>query len=247
MKKHLSVLMLVARSTIYKLLAVIFVMAAAEGALFYFVLNKALVAQSAGLTPAGLEQLFVQSRAAWVYAVSFLLVVALLCMTGCEYGSKQGYTLRRLSVSERSIFLWQAAYNTFCFIFLWAAQIVIVFALCTLYLAKADPSAVSGQTVFLAFYRSSFLHSLLPLEETSRYIRNGILALGLGVSSACFSFRQRRSEVGAEIIALTSLSLVFFARGVGSLGNDVLVLLLSAAVTAEAIARVYRKEADDAI
>ena len=53
----------------------------------------------------------------------------------------------------------------------WAAQVLFVLLLCRVYLAKADPACVNAQTVFLAFYRQKFLHSLLPLAETSRWVR----------------------------------------------------------------------------
>lgn len=177
---------------IYKILGLLFVMAVAEGTLFYFALNRTLVTENAGLGSTGLEQLFTRSWAALVCVVFFTVAIFLLILTGYEHGSKQGYTLRRLSVSERSVFLWQAVYNTFCCFLFWAVLLGIALALCKLYVAKVGLEYVSGQTIFLAFYRNNFLHSLLPLEETSRYIRNVVLILGLGISSACFPFKQRR-------------------------------------------------------
>ena len=175
---------------------------------------------------------YFSSRIAWVFAVCFVAMAVLLSKTGCEYGSKQGYMLKRLSVSERNVFVWQSIYNSFCFFMLWSVQTLLAYAFCKLYLAKVDPMLTSGQTIFLAFYRNNFLHSLLPLSEVSRWIRNILLLGCLGLAAAHFPYRQRRGKVEVTIIAMTSLSL-FFSRAIGSLGNDILIMILSIANAAE--------------
>lgn len=229
MRKHLSVLMLIARSTIYKILMLFLLIACTEWFLFRFSLKSALLAANSGLGMEALESVVSNSRIGWVFVVCLVITAVLLCMTGCEYGSKQGYTLRRLSISEGSVFIWQSIYNIFCFFMLWALQAMIAYALCSLYLAKVDPGLTSVQTIFLAFYRNDFLHSILPLSEASRWIRNILLFICLGLGAAHFPFMQRRGKVGVTIIAMTALSLVFFSRGigVGSIGNDILVIFLS--------------------
>ena len=61
MKKHLSVFMLISRSTIYKVIALFVAMAALEGALFYISLDKALTRpiaeNSVGLQATGVTEL----------------------------------------------------------------------------------------------------------------------------------------------------------------------------------------------
>ncbi len=99
-----------------------------------------------------------------------------------------------------------------------------------------DPS--SEQTVFLAFYRNPFLHSLLPLEETSRYIGNAILVLCLGVSSACFSFRLRQGRKGIAVIALAAVTVAEFSREMGSLGGDALRSVIAVIIAASAVAGI---------
>jgi hypothetical protein len=243
MRKHLSIFMLIARSTIYKVLGIFIIMTAAEISLFYYVLNKNTVVGAVGQSSISLESLVVQSRISWVFAIAFILVSILLCLTGCEFKSKQGYTLRRLSVTERNIYLWQALYNTCCYFFLWIIQLFVALVLCKLYLARFDMSTLSNQAIFLAFYRNSFLHSLLPLDEISRFVRNVALIIGLGTSSACFPFRQRRGKIGVDFIVLVSMGIVFFVRSMGGFGNDMLLILTSATIAAESIAQVIRTEA----
>lgn len=143
MRQHLSVLMLAARSTIYKVLGLFVLTALAESALFYFNLQKTLAGE-----PLGLEQLISESRIALVCGASFLLLCALLSLTGCEMGgSKLRYTLQRLSVGEETIVLWWELYNAICFFLFWALHVVIVLLLSRLYVARMDAAYVTDQTI----------------------------------------------------------------------------------------------------
>ena len=241
MKQHLSVLMLAARSTLYKLLGLFLIMAAAESVLFYITMQKA---QAEGLH--GLEQMITQSRLALVCGVCFLLVCTLLSLTGCElFGSKLRYTIKRLSVREGTTVLWWAVYNILIFFVFWAVQLLIVLLLCRFYTSTLDPAQLSDQTMFLAFYRHKFLHSLLPLAETSRYIRNVILILGLGVSSACFSFRQRQNQKGIAIFLLAVVTVLMFSREMGSFGNDIFMMLIVLVVAGSAVVNIWKEPGDE--
>lgn len=235
MRQHVGVFMLMVRSTIWKLLGLLVVMAAAEFALFWMALGQ-------GET---LEQTLADAHITWAFGGAFLLLTAALCRIGCEHSSKQGYTLGRLPVSERGVFLWQGTCNACCYFLLWAGQLFWALALCKIYRETADPSMYSNQTVFLAFYRSSLLHSLLPLEEVSRWIRNIILLLGLGLTAAYFPYRQRRKHLGVGIIVLAPLVLLFFVRGIGYLTNDVLMSLVSLAMAGWAVYGVFREEEEE--
>jgi hypothetical protein len=211
MKQHLSVLLLAARSTIYKVIGILVLMAAAESASFYFVLEMAK--NGAGY---GLEDVVAQSRMAPVCAVFFLLLCAVLSLNGVEFsGGRFRYTMRRLSVGEETAAAWWAVYYMACFFVFWAFQLLTAFLLCRLYAAQIDPAYVSGQTIFLAFCRNGFLHSLLPLEETSRYIRNLILILGLGITASCFCFRTRHDQKGLAMILLAVVAVGAFSGEIG--------------------------------
>lgn len=245
MKQHLSVLMLTARSTIYKFLLLLGLTAAAELCQFWLTLRAALETFAAGGGMASPETVLYHSRVSWTFAVCFVLTAALLGLTGCEFGSRQGYTLRRLSVSEKSVFLWQSGYNAACFFLLWAFQTLLALGLCALYMALADPGQTSGQTVFLAFYRSEFLHSLLPLAGGGRWARNALLVLGMGASSAYFPYSQRRGKFAAWLPLLTALAAVCFSAGLAAPGNELLVMAASAAAGASAMKTVLGGAADE--
>ncbi|MEA5012087.1 MAG: hypothetical protein VB100_10260 [Angelakisella sp.] len=233
MKKYLSVFELMARSTIYRILILLVAMAAVEGALFWFAVQKNY----------WLEETFNQSRVSWAYAAFFVLLTATIAMTGCEHGAKTGYTLRRLQISEMSVFLCQATYNIFCYFIFWTSQVFIVYGLFHFYTATADASSLGAQSLFLAFYRNDFLHSLLPLDEVSRYVRNGILILCLGITSAYFPVCQRAGKAGKELIVLVCVVLLFFASSMGGLANDVFLSAAAVIAAIKVFAEAFAKEA----
>lgn len=257
MKKHLSVLMLQVRSVIYKLLLLFIVMTAAEVLLFWRRLEYVLKIDMSAAEKAvdgemynpygGIEMILDDSHIAWVFLVAFVLTGILLCRVGCEIGSKQGYTLRRLRVSEPQVFMWQAVCNVGCYLLLWLVQVAVMIGLCYMYTVSADPLMVGEQTVFLAFYRNDLLHNLLPLEETLLWIRNAIMVIGLGMAAACYPYRQRRKSHGIEIIALTVFSIIFFVQSIGSATSNlctiILFVIISLAVTGYVRGRELADEA----
>lgn len=148
MKRHLSIWMLMARSTICKVLGLLLALAAADGVLFALTLRQ-------DTSILGLEQVLAESH------------------------------------------------------------LSIVLAMCRVYAAQ-DPDMVNSQTVFLAFYRVPFLHSLLPLADGWRYVRNAVLCAALGVCAAAFPVQQRQGNRGFAAVILTALTVLFFVQPVRS-------------------------------
>lgn len=236
MKKHMSVLMLAAGCWIYKLLALIIAMAVAQTGLFLLAMNRK--------PEAALERVLTASRVSWVFAGAFLLMTGLLLFSGFQNGgSKSNYSLRRLSVGESSVFLCWAAGNCLCLLILWAAEAMIMLGLCKLFTLRAEPSLVSGQTVFLAFYRSPFLHSLMPLEEISRWIRNLFMLVSLGAATASASFRQRRGDGAVAVYVLTGLALLSFVGATGRRDTDVILSLVFAVVSGFSVLMLLGEDA----
>lgn len=241
MKRHLSVLSLAARSTIYKVLGLFAVMSAVEVVLFSFALQKTLQGE-----PIGFEQMINQSGIVIVCGICFILLCALLSLTGCEYGGgKLRYTVRRLSVREDAIVFWWAGYNAAIFLLFWVAQIAVGLLLGKLFITQMDPAYVSDQTIFLAFYRNSFLHSLLPLDEISRYIRNIVFILSLGVCASGFSFRQRHGEKGTAMVVLAVVVAVAFPKKMGGFGSDMLLVIVGLCFATYEVFGIYKERSDD--
>ena len=231
MRKYISVIILAARSTAGWILAIITASAAVEFALLVRIMKR-----YEGAVPESPEGMVTQSRIGLVAAVAFVLLCGILCLYGSDLrGGKPGLTVRRLSISEgKTVALW-SLYNTSCFIILWGVQLVICLGFCKYYAAYVAPEYINEQTFMLSFYHQKFLHSLLPLEETSRLIRNITLALGLGVTSALFHYRQRRGQKSIAVIFLTSDTVFLFARPMGEFGMDLFISALTVAITCAAV------------
>ncbi len=236
MRRHVSVFMLYVRSSLPKLLILLLLMTAAELGLFYVAVNDSLM-----MAMVTLEEIFDNSYVPVVMAAAFVLLTVQLCSVGCEFGSKQGYTLRRLSISEGRVFLWQALFNASAYFVLMGVQLLLVLFMCA-YGAKSLGAYANGQTVFLAFYRHDFLHGLLPLEEWTRYLRNFIMVFGLGSAAALFPFHQRRKKIGFSAIISLPVTIFGFCNQTGNLSTDIILMLYYLVVIIWSLYRVFTEE-----
>ena len=233
MKKHSSVFMLMARSTIYRVLGLLIVMAVAEAGLFWLRLQQGAIDGNFSL-----EAIISESRLSWACAAFFLFVNVILSWG--SYTISDAYTAARLSVSGKAVYLWQCIYNSLCYLLFWMVQILIGIGLCLVYEAMAPAEFVSNQTVFLAFYRSNFLHSFLPFEDTWVWVRNILLVVALGICSSRIPGKNRKIGIGScFLIAATG---VFFVQGIG----EAVALIITAIVCAvPAVVKALSKEVPD--
>ena len=233
MKKHSSVFMLMARSTIYRVLGLLIVMAVAEAGLFWLRLQQGAIDGNFSL-----EAIISESRLSWACAAFFLFVNVILSWG--SYTISDTYTAARLSVSGKAVYLWQCIYNSLCYLLFWMVQILIGIGLCRVYEAMAPAEFVSNQTVFLAFYRSNFLHSFLPFEDTWVWVRNILLVVALGICSSRIPGKNRKIGIGScFLIAATG---VFFVQGIG----EAVALIIAAIVCAvPAVVKALSKEVPD--
>lgn len=113
MNRYLSTVGLYARWNLYKILTIILITALAAGFLVYrypigtVVLDENHVSAETGETTQlvasypNLEGVVSGSGAPVVCAAGFAAIVAVMSLTGCGYGAKTEYTIRRLRVKER--------------------------------------------------------------------------------------------------------------------------------------------------
>jgi len=236
-KKHLAVFGLFVRSSLYQILAILLLMVLIESILFCVVLHNALSAETISL-----ETIISKSSIAIVFGAAFLLVTTKLCSIGCAFSSKTGYTLSRLQITAKSIFFWQAIVNSIFYFLLWAVQTFTVIFLTNHFAQTVDSELITEQTVFLAFYRSAFLHGVLPLDQISAYIRNIVLVFALGTCAAIFPIRQRKKGIGAEIILLAGVSCIMFPHHAEGIAGDVFLIVLSICLSVIAIISAIQKE-----
>jgi len=225
MRKHLSILALAARGTVYKALLLFAAMAAAETTAFYFTLEQVLRRELPTL-----ESAMTESRLHWFFAAAFLLLTVLLSLNGCAFSAKPGCTLSRLSVSERGFTLWQSLWHLICYFSLWALQVTLVFAFGLWYLQTAPTAHISQQTIFLAVHRVRFLFNLLPMSLSLRWIRNALFLLSISFTTACFSFRQRRGKLPLPAAVQTGVILFFFTASMTDSSADPLSVVLTTGI-----------------
>lgn len=187
MRQHVSVLMLFARSSIYKVAALLAAMTAVECGLFYYLLQSKAEEIAAGAV--ALESMF------WWHYVAFMLSTILLAVVLMQVadgaGSKVRYTLHRLSIPERQVVLWNGLYNFGCVLLLWMVQAVVALGLCVWYTQAAPEEFVNHQTVALAFSRSTFLHRLIPRGDIWSWVLILVTAFTMGLMLAWESYSGR--------------------------------------------------------
>lgn len=208
MKKYLSVFEMIARSSIYKVLLIIGVMLVSQAVCFYL----SMISPS-GI---GIESYIDQSQYSLIFKIAYVLITIVLVFQGMNLGSVQSYTLQRLRIKEKKIFWLQSLYNFLAYMLLWGIQLVMILVSVTVY-QKNLPEGVelTNQTMFIAFYRNDFMHSILPLEDGPGW---WVLVL-IGVTSAFvtaeFTKLQREGKFGFEILLLVVAVIVSFPRQLG--------------------------------
>lgn len=248
MKKHLSVFALYVRSIIVPLMAILIAMTTVEIVLFRRQLSQLQqtmrdMIDAELFLPASVESLIHNARLTWIFAAAFLLITLLLCKTGCEKGARPSYTLRRLRISPQSTALWQTLTNVLAYLILLGAQIVLLHSFISQYTAIIPQS--TNQTAFLAWYRSDFAHSLLPLDELTRTIRNICFLCALSTAVSLFSLRQRKGRFAISTVLWTGYMLFTFIRPVGELTTDIWGYFLSAITVAYYIWVILVEESNE--
>ena len=241
MKQRISALMLAVTPTFRWVAALL----AAATALEYCLFRRAMHIANTGFTEGevipAFEQIMESVRPDLVLGGVFLLFCALFLLTGCEQkGGKLAYTLRRLSVDEREIHISWAIYYTLCFVLLALWQVGVYFLLYHLYAASPFGEGLSPSAWFLTAYRNDLLHSLFPLHDIPRHLRNALIYPCLGLSCSAFSLhlrRGRRSWAPLFLIALTALT---FVRNPGNSAMDIFTLVYTAWLTAIALRHTWR-------
>lgn len=250
MRRYLSILMLMARKTIYKILLISAGLAVIQGFIFSRLLSARMTSADGRNVLLRLDLLISDHKSIIiVFGIAFVLMTGVLVFTACDFGSRQSYTYERLSVSKKGVFLLQSMYNFCCYLILWGVQLIILAIMCVIYVKKQDPAAIDSQTLFLAFFRNRFMHNIMPLGDLPVFLRNIVLALGLGFSSAFFAFKQRLGQFDMGIVFLTVLTLIFFnAFSLGDQGSNLILGAASLILIIIALNRIYGKDnADEAI
>lgn len=247
MKNYLSVFELCTKRSLKKLSFVFVVLTVFEIVGFFYILNldKSLF-YDVGTNSSylfGVEKI-INELTPLLSSLGFIAVTLILAFMGCEFSDRQGYTLRRLNISEKKVFLCQSIYSAIIYGIFFMLQAFSLFILCKAYIGFAANSShtfesfISSQTVFLAFYRSEFLHGFLPLDDILKHLSNLIMIIALSLATSSVSYFMRRKKLFIETFILMPVILINFASDWTELTYDLIIAGVSLFVIGIIIARI---------
>lgn len=210
MKRYISVFEMITRSSIYKVIGILILLTIAELTSFFIAFHQPL----ASMQP-NLDEVVDQSYLVWMFGAAYLIMTVILVLSGTNIGSMQGYTLQRLRIKEKKVFLLQCIYNVFCFVLLWATQLAILLGVSNYYMTHKTGAILSNQTVFIAFHRNAFMHSILPIEDTTNWMLLAGFILGTGCFAADFTRMQRQGKIAWILIMFVATACITFPRKMG--------------------------------
>ena len=184
MRRYTSVLMLGARGVVLPLIAILLLMGAAEAGLVFLELSSGW----------SLEWFWQESHVVWAYRAALVLLAVTCCIHVSGLGgSRVYYTMHRLRITEWTVTVLLGLCYGAVFVVLWAVQVGILTAVTAYNAARAG---AVPQAVFLLSWNDDFFHAMLPLDQWTGYVRQLLLALGMGMSCAVWSFWRRRNSFG---------------------------------------------------
>lgn len=235
MKAYKPLWMLYSRSIVYKLLALTGALILVDGAAFLVNLQGA---------PYLAEAI---PECIWQYAfnVSVPVLLVILILPGWN-GGRSDYTLDRLGLDRRKVYLARAAFHALCLALLVALQGLVLALFCFGFEALPQNQLPGPQNVPMAFYRSAFLHSLLPLADWLRFVRNLVMILAFGLVSA---LTMRRNHKDFAKITLAVVYTAFFTFGFGAVPlmnrvSDITFMVVALIAAGLAVRAAWAKEAE---
>lgn len=212
----LSLWALLAKSSIYKLIAVFAVMVLTEILLYYGCLKL-----ERGYTLNGTME---SSHISAVFLVAMGLVFFILARTEGLMEERSRGTMLRLRLSGREIFVIKTLYNVFCLVLLFILQIWLAIWMVRFYGEVMTDIYASPQRLFLAFYRIDFLHCLLPMAETGKWIRNLLFLLAFGMEAAGGWTGKTEMKNYIPMLLLYFLTVNCFVGSVGMNLTDIICI-----------------------
>jgi len=264
MKQRISIWMLAARGSIYKIIGVFALMAAGQIGAFYWSFQRALQNRQMEIDAQALHPEYgvydvpyptletilkggyVNVTLIWLIAFVLIAIILSVNSAGGRGTAKTRYLIQRLSVKERTVTAHYAVYNLAVWLIFWAFSAGMALILCQMYQRMAQPGSFGPQSTFLTFYRNGLFHSLLPLAETSRYLRNAFVFLAMALLTAEYGFWSRRGKRSLAVAFATLWFGLNFAKDMGSTTSDWLLICTGIAASAWCIWNVisYLSEGD---
>ncbi len=210
MKKYLSVFSLVARESMVRVSLLWALSAAVQTAVFYKQMFSDRVVNDKFLSEAfsyDNDELCLP----FVFFLTLLLTGLLLMKTGMDFRTRTGYTLRRLRISEKQIYVIQSAYNCLMIFMLFVFETALCFFLAKWGTTFIETELVTNQTVYLTFYTASFLKEIFAGRNIVTVIRNLFFIASMGFNLSAFSYLWRRgSKYVFGVLVLVAAAIIFW-------------------------------------
>ena len=207
MKRQLSLLMLVSRSQLYRAILILAAMAAAQLGLALWGIQHLDV--NAGVA---VEKVLDWWPVRWTAAVAMAGLFVCLGAVG-RRGGRVDYTWYRLPISNVARDVWPMVFGVLVFLIVWAVQLAVAVSVVSLY-GQLQPERYHQQTLFLAAYRSSYFHGLLPLEDGWRWAVTIFRYLGLGLYGGITMIRSVRGKRTIHpFVSLIAMTIITSALG----------------------------------
>ncbi len=254
MSKQLSVFMLNLQRILYRVLLIIIVMCLVEGILLY----KTTVANFAYIDKLyAYEQIddstrqywrsesvgfdiFTDSGAQYVFAAAFLLLCGVFVLNSLDLGGKSSYSIRRLGINEKLYFICESLAYLVCIVIFYASQLAVALGFCAMFNYLGGELYHGSQTALITFYSNDFLHSLLPMRDYSRMIRNVFMMLAVAIECGGFSYRLRHGKKTFTFFILAAYTVLVFQQEMGHWGMDMFTVLVMLFCLTMTVFKVWR-------
>ena len=206
MRPHRALFHLVLRHTVWKVLLLLLLLAAAQWSAF--------LCLSPDPASIGLADAFSLSGGALagLLALAFLLLSALLLLATTGRGARcPGYTLARLPLSPGWVVFWQGVYNTLVYLLFWGVQALVLVGIGWYY--GRQGGFLGTQTLYVTVWELDLFHFFLPLDLPGRWVSNAALAAGLGFTAALFTEGLHRGRKNFTFFVLAACCFLFLPGG----------------------------------
>lgn len=200
MKRHISILQLIARTSFWKVLLVLCAMTVSQVLLFFVM--------GAGEEPYLLDAMQrVPSFA--VVLIGLILLSCALYIPMSDRGGRMNNLILRLGLTEKQIFWIHVMYNVLIYSLFVMAQALTMLLLCLIH-DWVTPGDMDPMAVFVTSYQHPLFHRFFPLHNVVGWINHLILIVGMSICTAAYPIRQRHRFGSLCTNIMTAYAAVYY-------------------------------------
>lgn len=199
MKRCLSVFGLFLKQSLSEVLALSTVLLIVQGYHFWGICSEG---------PEELHSALINYDLNHAFIFNFALLTVYLAKIGCDRSGKSVYTYNRLQISQKHIYLIQAACNLLAYWFFFTVQMILMLVFAVIY-SRIHPDYIGPMSLVQAIYRTPLFRLVLPLQDVFTWLGNVVTLTALSLCVAVFPLRSRYGKVSISAI-LMGLLAVFY-------------------------------------